>query len=84
MVAPLAMAKVADTVVAVELTPVIVMPGIGFMLAPLMLEPFSVTPKDAPPATPLLGESEVSAGGGGLIVNVTELLVPPDVVTVTF
>jgi len=82
--APLAMANVAETVVAVELTPVMVMPGIGLMLAPLRLEPFSVTPNDAPPATPLLGEIDVSAGAGGLIVNVTALLVAPEFVTVTF
>jgi hypothetical protein len=83
-VAPLAIANVAFTVVAVELTPVMVMPGITLIVAPLRLVPFSVTPNAALPATPPLGEIEVRAGPGGLIVNVTALLVPPAVVTVTF
>src|SRR5215469_7169393 len=80
----LAMANVAVTAVAVELTPVIVIPGIGLIVAPLRLLPFSVMPDGALPAKPLLGSIEVSPGGGGLIVKGSAVLVPPAVVTVMF
>jgi hypothetical protein len=47
--------------------------------------PVRVTRMLALPRTPVLGAIEVSVGAGGAItVNVTALLVPPDVVTVTF
>src|SRR5215831_883133 len=78
-----AMAKVAVTEFAVEVAGVMVMPGMALMVAPDRLLPLRVMPKLALPVTPLVGLMEVSAGAGGLMVNVTALLAPLEVVTVT-
>lgn len=60
-------------------------PGTVIAVAPVSPVPVRVTVMAAPPRTPELGAIEVSVGtGGGITVNVTALLVPLGVVTVTF
>ena len=80
-----AMVKVA--VICVELTTVVPVTDTNSLLTiTKVLEPKLVPVKvteTAVPWAPLLGRIEVSVGGGGLMVNDTAPLVPPDADTVT-
>jgi hypothetical protein len=83
-----AMAKVAVTVVeltTVKLLTVMLAPKPVTPVAPVRFEPVKVT-LTLVPCTPVLGATDVSAGAvaAAVTVNVTALLPPPDVVTVTF
>jgi hypothetical protein len=59
-----------------------VIPVRELMIAPVRFVPVSVTPTVVP-CTPLTGEIPLSVGRAVVTVNVTALLVPPGVVTVT-
>src|SRR5438105_12037565 len=79
-----AMARVAVICVAVTVgVPVTVTPAGRFRVAPVRVEPAMVT-ATLVPCTPVDGVMVVSTGPGGLMVNVSALLVPPVVVTVIF
>ncbi len=54
-----------------------------FTVAPPAKKPVMLT-ATAVPWTPAAGVIDANTGGGGLIVNVTAVVVPPGVVTVTF
>jgi hypothetical protein len=79
-----AIAKVAVICVALTTTTLLaVTPAPVFTTAPeRKFAPVKVTPTLVPTA-PDAGLTELSEGGGGLIVNGTAPLAPPDVVTVT-
>jgi len=81
--AEFAMANVAVTVVAVDATLLMVTPAIGFTVAPLRFVPVRVTVLIVVPRTPEAGLMPVSVGASEVTVNVTVLVVPFGVVTLT-
>ena len=80
--APTEMSNVAATAVALEITLVIVIPGIGVTVAPARPVPLNRTTNDVP-ALAEAGLIEDNKGPAPAIVNTTGLLVLPPAVTVT-
>lgn len=79
----LAMVNVAVTVVAVDATLLMVMPGIGFTVAPVKFVPVRVTVFIVVPRAPEAGLMVVSVGASEVTEKFTVLVVPFGVVTLT-